>query len=243
MSVSLFGDITLLIYVLSVFLILIMIFLERSEPQTIAFWTAVLLIVPLLSFVFPSIGFIFPIAAFLIYLFFGQTFYSKRQFAVKNIDDEKIKNVRNEILTKELISKREEEFSRTITRSGGSVCTENNDVTLYTEGKEFFGSLLEDLRGAASSIHVEMYIVRNDELSNEFMDVLINKAEEGLEVKLVIDAVGNNSGPIKKIKEFKKAGGKFALFHRTVTVLLSPKKNNRNHRKIIVIDGETGYVS
>jgi cardiolipin synthase len=75
------------------------------------------------------------------------------------------------------------------------------------------------------------------------MDILIEKAKEGVEVKLMVDAIGFPDGLDKRIKEFRKAGGEFELFHRSVTVFLSPKKNNRNHRKLMVIDGTIGYVS
>lgn len=242
-------DLTDFIYVISIILVLIMIFLERSKPQTIAFWTMILLFVPLLSYVFPAIGLVFPFAAFILYLCFGQTFYSRRQFSVKNLDDEKIRLIKDEALDRmNMVNRMPEhqrgmDFANAMMRAGGSVYTNNNNIKLYTEGNPFFDQFLEDLRNAKSFIHIEFYIIRNDELSNEFMDILIQKVKEGLEVRLMIDAIGNNSGPKKKILEFRKAGGKFTLFHRTITVLFSPRKNNRNHRKIAVIDGEVGYVA
>jgi len=75
------------------------------------------------------------------------------------------------------------------------------------------------------------------------MDILVEKAKEGVEVKLMVDAIGFPGGLDKRIRELRKAGGEFELFHRAVTVFLSPKKNNRNHRKLMVIDGTIGYVS
>ncbi|MCL2510400.1 MAG: cardiolipin synthase, partial [Methanomassiliicoccaceae archaeon] len=100
-----------------------------------------------------------------------------------------------------------------------------------------------DLRNAKKFIHAEYYIIRDDKLSNEFMDILIQKAKDGVEVKLMVDAVGFSKGLRSRIRELKKAGGEFELFHRSVTVFLSPKKNNRNHRKLMVVDGMIGYVS
>ena len=228
-----FSDLATLIYILSIILVLVMIFLERSEPRTIAFWAFVLLL--------------FPIAGFFIYLCFGQTFYARKQFAVKNISDEMIAEAQTELLenmnAKNSFPELEEglRFANGLFKASGSIHTVNNKMELFTEGDKFFMSFLQDLRNAKSTINVEFYILRNDKLGDEFMDVLIQKAKEGVKVRLMIDALGNSQR--RKIKELKKAGGEFTLFHSIVTVLLSPRKNNRNHRKIAAIDGTIGYVA
>ena len=228
-----FSDLSTLIYIISILLVLIMIFLERTDPKTILFWTCILLLIPVIGFVF--------------YLFFGQTFYRKRQFSVKNLSDEEISAVQEKFLQslneKNILPEHKDAlvFAKGMMKAGGVVYSVNNKVDLFTEGEKFFNSFFEDLRNAKTFIHVEFYILRNDELGNEFMDILINKAKEGVKVRLMIDAIGNSQR--KKIREFVRAGGEFTLFHRTLTVLLSPRKNNRNHRKIASIDGSIGYVA
>jgi len=232
---DIYGGVIDFIYIISVLMVVILIYLERSDPKTLAMWMIVLLL--------------FPIFGFIIYLFFGQTFYSRRQFSIKNLDDERLSQLGIELLDEEALKDTEYDdpearvFAKGMSNNGKFPYSNNNDVDLYTEGDAFYRDLLNDLRNAKKFINAEYYIVRNDELSNEFMDILIKKAEEGVEVRLMIDAIGNNSGPIMKMKALKKAGGSYTLFHRTITVLLSPKKNNRNHRKIAVIDGDIGYVS
>lgn len=230
---TLFLDVTTIIWAISAVLILTMVFLERSDPRTIAFWAVVLMFLPIVGFI--------------IYLCFGQTFYSKRQFTIKNLDDEQISKLQDEGLA--LLNTRHVNheyadariMANAMTKAGGSIYTNNNDVKLYTVGDGFFKDLFEDLRKAKTFIHIEFYIVRDDELANEFMDIMIQKAKEGLEVRLMVDALGMK-GIRKRMIEFKKAGGEYTLFHRIITVLLSPRKNNRNHRKIAVIDGNIGYV-
>jgi len=230
-----YGSILDFIYIFSVILVIVLIFLERSDPRSLAIWMVVLLL--------------FPVFGFIIYLFFGQTFYSRRQFSIKNLDDEKILRLQSELLNEDNNKLLENKgidvvnFVTGMANVGRSPYSGNNNVDLYTEGEPFYKDLLNDLRNAKTYIHAEYYIVRNDKLSNEFMDILIQKAKEGVEVRLMVDAVGNNSGPFKRLKELRKAGGEYTLFHRTITVLLSPKKNNRNHRKLLVIDGDIGYVS
>ncbi|MDR1404710.1 MAG: cardiolipin synthase [Candidatus Methanoplasma sp.] len=230
-----FGDLFAIIMWISAFLIIIMIFLEHSDPRSIAMWVAVLLFIP--------------VVGFFIYLCFGQTFYQKRQFAMKNVSDEDLAHLKAgalDELNKESVTPENEEglrFARAMLEAGGSIYSNNNDLRLYTVGNPFFKDLLEDMRKAEKFIHLEYYIIRNDDVTGEFMDILIDKAKSGVDVKLMIDAIGFKKGPKKRIMELRKAGGQFKLFHRMITVLLSPRKQNRNHRKLTVIDGKVGYVS
>jgi cardiolipin synthase len=230
-----FGDFFFFILVLSALMVLVMVFLERADPRAIAMWIAVLIFLP--------------VVGFFIYLCFGQTFYQRRQFAMKNVTDQDLANFRAEALeelNKEHVTPENEEglrFARAMLVAGGSAYSNNNDLKLYTLGRPFFEDLLSDLSKAEKFIHAEYYIVRNDDLTNRFMDILIEKAKSGVEVRFMVDAVGFKLGPKGRIKELKKAGGQFKLFHRTITVLLSPRKQNRNHRKLAVIDGKVGYIS
>jgi len=230
-----FGQFFAVILWLSALMILVMIFLERADPRTIVMWIAVLIFLP--------------VVGFFIYLCFGQTFYQRRQFAIKNVSDQQIALLRAETLeglNKERITPENEEglrFARAMLEAGGSTYSNNNDIKLYTAGEPFFEDLLRDLSGARKFINAEYYIVRNDVVTNRFMDILIEKAKSGVEVRFMVDAVGFKKGPKNRIKEMKKAGVQFKLFHRPITVLLSPRKQNRNHRKLAVIDGKIGYVS
>ena len=232
---DLLGQIIILIYIASAILILAMIFLERSDPRSIAFWILVLALLPIIGFI--------------IYLIFGQTFYRRKEFSIKNLDDSKIAFLKSEAMDDVNRrrccdeNKEDYDFAVAMMSAGGSIYSSNNDVKLYTVGDPFFKDLFDDMRKAKEFIHAEFYILRNDALTNEFMDILIEKAQDGVEVRLMIDAIGNNKGPRKKVKELVRAGGEYAQFHSNILYLFSPKKNNRNHRKIIVIDGEVGYVS
>ncbi|MDR2699173.1 MAG: cardiolipin synthase [Candidatus Methanoplasma sp.] len=230
-----FGDFFAAILWLSALMILLLIFLERADPRTIAMWIAVLLFVPVIGF--------------FIYLCFGQTFYPRRHFALKNVDDQKLALFRAEALeeiNREHITPENEEglrFARAMLEAGGSTYSSNNDLKLYTLGEPFYKDLLSDLSNAKKFINAEYYILRDDEVANKFIDILIEKAKNGVEVRLMVDAVGFKRGPKNRIKELKEAGVRFKLFHKAVTVLLSPRKQNRNHRKLAVIDGTIGYVS
>jgi len=224
-------DFIALFIVLEIILITVMVVAERADPLKALIWIFVLLILPFIGFI--------------LYLFVGQTFYANHTFKLKGVKDSEIEQV-NEIET-ELIDtdtamgEDSARFARTIKATGGKGYSTNNGVTLYTDGKGMFDELYSDLRNAKSFIHFEYYIIRDDKLGNELVKILTQKVKEGVEVKLLTDAFGNGKGPHKSIEEFKKAGGEFDTFHRVGTLLLSPKKNNRNHRKIAIIDGDIAY--
>jgi len=86
------------------------------------------------------------------------------------------------------------------------------------------------------------YIVKNDSMGRLFLDTLIEKAKEGLEVRLLIDAMGGRQITHRKLEPLKRAGGKYAFFFPPKFKFLNLKLNYRNHRKLVVIDDEIGYL-
>ena len=214
---------------MDIIFMLLLLFSEKNAPSKIVMWALVFIVLPILGFI--------------LYLFIGQTFYSERNFELKGMKDrDKEKIFADE--EKKIESESDPEYRR-ILRSmhniGGVGCSDNNDVRLYTLGEDKFRDLYSDLRSAKKYIHMEYYIIRDDELGNELIDILIEKVKEGVEVKLLTDDFGVGKGPKKAIKRFKAAGGEFAVFHKVIWLILSPKKNNRNHRKIGIIDGRIAY--
>jgi len=212
------------------FVCLIMLFFEeRSSPARIASWALLFIILPVLGFLF--------------YLFMGQTYYSAHKYKLKGISEEDV--IEAHALDLENIEHEPNEDYRKAAKAlynfGAISYTSNNVTKLYTLGEDKFRDLYTDIRNAKKSVNLEYYIIRDDELGNELMDLLIQKVNEGVEVRLLTDDVGIGKGPAKAIKRFTEAGGQFAVFHKVAYLILSPKKNNRNHRKIAVIDGEIGY--
>ena len=229
MEFTLSAMIELFILVSDLVFFLILLHAEKKNPSKIVVWALVFLLLPLLGFI--------------LYLFIGQTFYSRRTFRVKALKDNEFKEMIDYDRT---VADREEvpeyrRIAKTMQNFGSIGYTVNNTVKLFTLGQDKFDSLYADLRAAKKFIHLEYYIIRDDELGNELMDILTEKVKAGVEVKLLTDAFGVGKGPKKAIKAYRAAGGQFALFHKVSTLILSPKKNNRNHRKLAVIDGEIAY--
>ena len=119
-----------------------------------------------------------------------------------------------------------------------------NRVDLITDGNKKFRLLFKDLEEARDHIHAEYYVLRDDELGNRFLDLLVRKAGEGLEVRLLVDGVGTRLPP-EKVAGLRERGVKVLLFFPPVIERLPSlnlRINHRNHRKIVVIDGRVGYL-
>lgn len=228
---ALTDDLTNVIHLLDLVFVLIVVFFERESPYRALFWSLVLIV--------------FPIAGFVLYLFFGQTFYLRRNMYPLDAPEDVIERMEED--AKEGIGedsrsgKGDTVMAEALYRAGARNYSSDNAVRLYTDGNEKFDDLKRDIEAARRYIHIEYYIIRNDALGNEIVDILARKAREGVKVRLLSDAIGYNTR-MKRTLELVEAGGKVAVFHSILTVLLSPRKNNRNHRKIAVIDGEIGYI-
>lgn len=118
----------------------------------------------------------------------------------------------------------------------------NNEVTLITDGKQKFQEMFADMKNAEQSIYVEYFGIGKDEVGKEMINILTEKAKEGLEVLLLYDGVGSYKMSRKFLKEFLIAGGRAEVFFPLHTVVTKANFNHRNHRKIAVIDCEIGYT-
>lgn len=117
-----------------------------------------------------------------------------------------------------------------------------SNFELYTKGKELTEQLFLDFQKAKHYIHVQFFIVKNDKISLQFSNLLKKKAEQGLEVRLLIDWVGGAAFPVNIRDELKKSGVKFSLSDKPKWPYFFYSLQKRNHRKICVIDGEIGYI-
>ncbi len=115
-------------------------------------------------------------------------------------------------------------------------------TTYYSLGDEFFPALLEDIRGAKKFIFMEYFIYEHGEIWDGIEAALIERARAGVDVKLIYDDVGSMfTLPKKGIKRLQEGGVKVLPFNK-ITLSFDIRLNNRSHRKITVIDGETAYT-
>lgn len=215
---------------------LVIIFFQRRNPATVWAWLLVLYFIP--------------IAGFFLYLMLGQDFRKSRMFRAKEIEGEVKYAIRRQ---EESIYRRElwlrdpdmERYRDLILynlSSAEAVITDNNDVRIFTDGREKFRALLEEMESAVNYIHLQYYIIRNDELWREIEEVLVRKAHGGVEVRVLFDSCGCRRMARKTWVRLEKEGIRVAEFFPAVLGKLQLRLNYRNHRKIAVIDGRVGFV-
>lgn len=226
-----------LIYLINFAMAVIVIFLERKDPTATLAWVLVLLILP-------GIGFIF-------YLLLSQNFSRKKLFTMKIYAKKTFGDyirVQQELFNEGklvLHDKNVEEYKDLIKMnlfSHDFSYTQNNEVKIYTDGQDKFYDLLNNIENAKHHVHLEYYIIKNDNLGNRLLDLLEKKAKEGIEVRFLFDSIGGRHIPEETIGRLKSSGVKVAVFFASNLPFFNFKINYRNHRKIVVIDGKTAFI-
>lgn len=130
-------------------------------------------------------------------------------------------------------------------REKGAPVTKNNKVKLLMNGHDKFVDLFAAIRQAHHHIHLEYFNFRNDSIANALFDLLAQKAAEGVEIRALFDAFGNwsNNRPLKKrhLERIRQQGIEIVKFD-PITFPWFNHAAHRDHRKIVVIDGKTGYT-
>ena len=123
--------------------------------------------------------------------------------------------------------------------------TENNEVELLNGAAEKFADMFEAIKKAEHHIHLEYFNFRNDSINEVLINLLAEKAKEGVEVRALFDAFGNmsNNKPLKKrhIEEIRNRGIELVKFD-PITFPWINHSCSRDHRKIVIIDGKIGYT-
>lgn len=235
---NILGLIIFIIFCLNILCIFTMIFIERKKPQVIVSWLI------LLSF-FPIIGFIFYILIGSGLSYKTKKMLKKKKLYKKEYDEFVLKQKEN-LQDKKYKNSEEKNYSDLLMfnlNNSNSAYFKHNNVRIFTNGNDKILALKKDLKNAKHSINMLYYIFADDEVGNEIMDILIEKAQEGVKVKLLFDSVGCLKTKRKFFKKLEKAGGEIAEFFPPLfgIRLINLKMNYRNHRKIVVIDGKIAY--
>ena len=114
-------------------------------------------------------------------------------------------------------------------------------MEVHTNGADFYESELAAIRQAARSVHLEAYIFHPSPIADRFLQALTERARAGVNIKLVIDAIGSLQTPDRYFKALRQAGGRVE-WYQPIRWYLLKRLNNRTHRELIVIDGEIGFI-
>lgn len=222
--------------ILNMLFAIIIIFFQRRDPKSVWAWLLLLFFIPVLGFVF--------------YLLLGQDMHKRKMFRNKELEDHIGEDIRQQ--EQRLKVRDEQELDENIhgyedlvmynLETGDAVLTKDNDVDIFIDGNEKFHALMEDLRKAEHFIHIQYYIIKNDVLFQQIRDILIEKAAQGVEVRVLFDAMGCRTVRHSCWKKLNAAGVRTAEFFPAILRRLQLRINYRNHRKIVVIDNKVAYV-
>lgn len=224
---------------LYVFLIAYMVFSllqENRDPEITLAWVLVLILMPFIGLV--------------LYLNFGRNFRKVKIFSRKGLTDlVRIEELsQNQIKDLSGITSNHQgilvksNIIKLLLNNSKALLTAKNKVNILQNGTATFSAILEALSEARDHIHLEYYVYEDDKIGNKIKDLLIQKASQGLEVRLIIDAIGSWSLSKRFLRELKKSGVEVGIFMPVRFPLVANKINYRNHRKIIVVDGKVGFI-
>ncbi len=192
-----------------------------------------------------------PVIGIGFYLLFGINYWTKRRYNKKTVANSKIlQQLKKDIVrydeaaihyTDESVQQHTE-LAAMLVKDLGSPLTKNNSIKLLQNGEEKFPELLQAISNAKHHIHLEYYIYEYDDIGTQIIELLIQKAREGVEVRFIYDDFGSPSIKKETEKKMKEAGAAVFPFHKVNFYLLANRINYRNHRKIVVIDGQTAFV-
>ena len=230
---------TSLLYLLNIAIAVyssIMLISSKRDPVKTLSWVMVMMLLPYIGII--------------LYFFFGRNFRKDKMFSRKGARD---LGLRKE-LCKEMLEKFEdrENIPQEVRRhhklvvqnirSAYSLLSANDSVQIYFSGKEALSAMLEAMRGAKTHIHLQSFIIEDDRVGNAFKEVLMAKAREGVEVRMMYDGFGGRRLGKKFLGELQEAGVEILNFSPFRLFFLPPIVNYRNHRKILVVDGHIGFL-
>lgn len=236
---TLFTIILAIAFIINLVLAFIIIFLERNRRTASSTWAWLFVL-----FVLPLIGFI-------LYLFFGRTVSARKL----NKNNGNMLTDFDALLKQQIESfdkgnygtdnkqvQKHHDLVRMLLMDQDGFLTENNKIDHFIDGNDLYDQVLQDIKNAKQYIHLEYYTFALDGLGQRILKALEEKLKQGLEVKILYDDVGSKKVKMANFDHFKSLGGEVEAFFASKLPLLNFRMNNRNHRKIIVIDGQLGYV-
>ena len=184
-----------------------------------------------------------PVVGLVLYLFFGLNTRREKLISQRSLDQLTRRSMLGFVDQTDMqVPERYKQMVELFVNENSSLPFKNNKVELFTNGYSFFLSLIADIGRARHHIHVDVYIFENDALGRLVRDVLIDKARQGVEVRVIYDDVGSWSTDSEFFEQMRDAGVEVSTFLPVRFPQFAGKVNYRNHRKIFVIDGEVGYV-
>lgn len=224
-----------LLLFLQVLLLGTVILLENRDPGKTVTWLFILSLLPIVGFI--------------LYILFGQK-QRKRMFQQKHLPRNRLDQavhqqkitIEDEAQTTQNGLTYDPKLVNLLLNSGYAPLSFHNRVEVLVNGGEKFEALFRSLENATHHIHLSYYIFKGDEIGEDVLKILSRKVADGVEVRVLIDGVGSLSISGKFLDTMRQAGIQAHWYFPVRFPFLTPKLNLRYHRKIVIVDGVTGYM-
>lgn len=219
--------ITIAYAIFAAFLAVLIVMENRNPIRTLA-WILLLVAVPYVGAI--------------IYLFVGRDIRNTILLPKRLVPVEDYSTINEQTLHDHDVPVNFHKLIRLLDNNQHSRLYTDNRVEVYGNGNEIFDTLFADIEKAETSIHIEFYIIEEGTIGNQLHDLLIRKAQEGVQVRVLYDAVGAMKLPIEWLNSLKTAGARIIPFLSANSLSGLKYINYRNHRKLVIIDGSIGYT-
>lgn len=218
-----------LLYIFTALGVVIVVISENRNPLKTISWVLVLLLLPLVGLVF--------------YYFFGED-HRKQRLISRKMHKKLNRKTLERIELRESLNPPPEYkgLINLLNKLNDCPLYGGSKITFYSDGVAKFASLFEEIKKATKHIHIQYYIFMDDEIGHKLSSLLIEKAREGIEVRVLYDAMGAWKAKKSFYKEMAAAGIQVSPFLKVAFPILTSRVNYRNHRKVVIIDGEVGFM-
>ena len=227
---SVFSAIVSLLFLLAVVATIVVIVMDNRNPYKTLAWVLVLVFLPVVGLA--------------LYYFFGQDTRREKLISKKGFK-RLTKYPMMEFQMQESFKVSEEkqhQLIRFFQRVNLALPFEGNSMKIFQDGSSMLQALLATINSTKHHIHVEFYIFEDDAVGCLVKDALIEKAREGVEIRVLYDDVGCWKVPHRFYDEMREAGIEVRGFLKVRFPRFTSKVNYRNHRKLVVVDGRIGFV-
>ena len=218
----------LVVYSITILGIILVIITENRNPLKTLPWIIVLVLAPVVGLVF--------------YFFFGQNLSKQRIISRRTRKRITMQLEEPEHTEGPGIPPRYRPLASLLLNTLHSVPLYGSRIAVYTDGKSKMEALMEEIARARHHIHIQYYILNDDQTGCRLRDALVAKAREGVRVRILYDDVGSRGAKNSFFKGMRDAGIEVYAFLHVKFPLFTSKVNYRNHRKIVVIDGRVGFI-
>lgn len=217
------------IYILIEIVVMLKVLMDNRQPAKTMAWLLVLWALPLVGIV--------------LYFFFGQNTRKERLISERSLSQLTKRTMFEYAEQKDLrLPEVHRPLMQLFKNQNMALPFKDNEADIYTSGYDFFPALLHEISRAKDHIHIDIFIFNDDELGRLIADALIDKARQGVEIRLIYDDVGCWKVKNAFFERMRDNGINVHPFMPVKFPAFTSKANYRNHRKIIVIDGIVGFI-